>query len=73
MANGEFDLAGWSGYFDTIIQLLEEADRQYGVANQQYTQYICLGALRFLCTHVHSAEITDAIRWGSTSVPASTG
>ena len=40
MANGEFDLAGWSGYFDTIIQLLEEADRQYGVANQQYTQYV---------------------------------
>ena len=40
MENGEFDLAVWSGYFDTIIQLLEEADRQYGVANQQYTQYV---------------------------------
>ena len=24
--HGEFDIAGWSSYFDVIIQLLEEAE-----------------------------------------------
>ena len=39
----------WGTFFDEISQLLTGADRQYGVANQQYTQYI-LERLE-LCTH----------------------
>ena len=30
----------WATYFNAIIQLLEDADRQYGLANQQYTSYV---------------------------------
>lgn len=30
----------WSLFFDGIISLLEEAERQYGFANQQYTDYV---------------------------------
>ena len=53
MESGEFGIAGWSTYFDVIIQLLQEADRQYGVANQQYTQHV-LERLEF---SVHTCRI----------------
>lgn len=33
-------LEQWSLFFDGIISLLEEAERQYGFANQQYTDYV---------------------------------
>ena len=29
----------WSSFFDAITSLLEETERQYGFANQQYTEY----------------------------------
>ena len=30
----------WSTFFDRIIRLLTESERGYGVANQQFTEYI---------------------------------
>lgn len=35
-----FDTQMWGSYFDEIIRLLEEAERQYGIANQSYTEYV---------------------------------
>ena len=33
-------MAGWSSYFDEIVKLLDESERQYGQANCSYTEYI---------------------------------
>ena len=33
-------LNGWSTYFQEISRLLEDAERQYGVANNNLTDYI---------------------------------
>ena len=33
-------LNGWSTYFQEITRLLEDAERQYGVANNNLTDYI---------------------------------
>ena len=30
----------WGSYFDEIVRLLEGAERQYGIANQSYTEYV---------------------------------
>ena len=30
----------WTRYFETIIEFLEGASRQYGVANESFTEYV---------------------------------
>ena len=62
-SDSEFDVAGWSSYFDVTIQLLEEADRQYGVANQQYMQYV-FECLKF---SVHTCRIMRS-QWDLTGL-----
>ena len=32
-------LTGWTLYFDQVIQLLQESQKQYGIANQNLTQH----------------------------------
>ena len=34
------DVHSWSSYFEEIIRLLEDSNRQYGVANLSYTHYV---------------------------------
>ena len=31
---------GWSVFFDEVTALLTEAERQYGLANRNYTEYV---------------------------------
>lgn len=57
-------LNGWSTYFQEISRLLEDADRQYGVANNNRTDYILerlemtLGTCSDLLHHIR--EQTEA-------------
>ena len=50
--------SGWTSYFDEISRLLDDAERQYGVANISYTEYvlerleITLGTCSDLLYHV---------------------
>lgn len=30
----------WGAFYDEMVRMLEEADRQYGVASLNYTQYV---------------------------------
>lgn len=32
--------AGWQAFFDGLPEFLRNADRQFGIANQQYTEYV---------------------------------
>ena len=49
-----------SSFFDTIISLLQEAERQYGFASQQYTEYVLerlqlsINTCRSLKSHVEA-------------------
>ena len=32
--------AGWQVFFDGLSEFLRNADHQFGIANQQYTEYV---------------------------------
>ena len=34
------ELNGWSNFFVEVMALLNEAERQYGIANRNYTEYV---------------------------------
>ena len=51
--SSQFDEGRWSGFYEELVKLLEEAERHYGVANKQYTEYI-LERLEF---SIHSCRL----------------
>ena len=64
-----FDSHTWGSYFYEIVHLLEAAERQYGIANQQYTQYvlqsfeICLQTCRNLRGQITPNDATGRLVW----------
>ena len=49
----------WSGYFEEIVRLLSNGERQYGIANHDYTDYM-LQRLEFCYTTC--LEILDLVQ-----------
>ena len=64
-----FDPHIWGSYFDEIVHLLEGAERQYGIANQPYTQYvlerleICVWTCRILRGQITPSDSIERIQW----------
>ena len=64
-----FDPHSWSSYFSEMVHLLEEADRQYGVANQSYTEYvlerldICLQTCRTVRGQITPSVVTGRLQF----------
>ena len=59
----------WGSYFCEIVHLLEAADRQYGIANQSYAQYvlerleICLQTCRTVRGQITPTGGTGRLQW----------
>ena len=70
----DFDTHTWENYFSEIVHLLEEADRQYGIANQSYMQYvlerleICLQTIRALRGQIIPTDGTGRLQWYSDAI-----
>ena len=64
-----FDSHTWGSYFYEIVHLLEAADRQYGIANQSYAQYvlerleICLQTCRTVRGQITPSGGTGRLQW----------
>jgi hypothetical protein len=64
-----FDSHTWGSYFCEIVHLLEAADRQYGIANQSYAQYvlerleICLQTCRTVRGQITPSGGTGRLQW----------
>ena len=53
-------LNGWEGFFVEVIPLLDEAEKNYGIANHNYTDYVLEMALS-TCSEMQ--HIVKRIPW----------
>ncbi len=59
----------WGGYFGEIARILEGADRQYGIANISYTEYVlerletCVQTCRAVMAQITPTNPTGRVRW----------